>query len=65
MYLVIDLEPTMPPSSRALIFVAWVRHRQVARAAARAPHAQYLPTYGQVRRSTAVHCGHRNLRAVG
>ena len=25
---VIDLDP---PSSRALIFVAWVRHRQVAR----------------------------------
>ena len=51
MYLVIDLEPTrsMPPSSRALIFVAWVRHRQVARAAARpmrrywpyVPHARY------------------------
>ena len=26
MYLVIDLDP---PSSRALIFVAWVRHKQV------------------------------------
>ena len=26
--------------------------------AGRAPHAVYLGTYGQVRRSTAVHCGH-------
>jgi hypothetical protein len=33
--------------------------------ARRAPHVVYLGTYGQVRRSTAVHCGHHNLRAVG